>query len=164
MFIHADVSHYKQVTGGSQISLKELAPNSSTASSSGIISTASDPGLMMVTPPTKTEGNGNARLSLGDQMSQQPGPSGGSAGFVPFDTKSGIKVDVYKADLTTLIVDAIVNAANEHLSHGGGVAYAIARAAGYSLKMEGDDYIRSCLLYTSPSPRDCIVSRMPSSA
>ena len=142
VFIHADVSHNKQVTGGSQISLTELAPNSSTASSSSTTSTASDPGLMMVTPPAKTEGNGDVKLSLGDQMSQQPGPSGGSAGFVPFVTKSGIKVHVYKADLTTLMVDAIVNTANEQLSHGGGVAYAIARAAGYSLKMEGDDYIR----------------------
>ena len=59
-----------------------------------------------------------------------------------FTTKSGIKVMVYKTDITKLPVDAIVNAANEHLSHGGGVAYAIAKAAGFSLEDEGQDYIQ----------------------
>ena len=38
----------------------------------------------------------------------------------------------------------------------------------YILDIEGTDaeerYIKSCLLYTSPSPRDRSVSRMPSSA
>ena len=59
-----------------------------------------------------------------------------------FTTKSGIKVMVYKTDITKLPVDAIVNAANEHLAHGGGVAYAIAKAAGFSLEDEGQDYIQ----------------------
>ena len=75
-------------------------------------------------------------------MSQQPGPSGVPAGVVPFVTKSGLKVYVYKAHITQLPVDAIAHAANEQLSDGWGVAYAIARTAGYSLKNEGDDYIR----------------------
>ncbi|XP_076461034.1 uncharacterized protein LOC143293721 [Babylonia areolata] len=59
-----------------------------------------------------------------------------------FTTASGIKVLVYKTDITKLPVDAIVNAANEHLSHGGGVAYAISSAAGFALEAEGSDYIR----------------------
>ena len=61
-----------------------------------------------------------------------------------FTTKSGIKVSVYMTDITKLPVDAIVNAANEQLSHGGGVAFAIARAAGFDLEDEGQEYIRRC--------------------
>ncbi|XP_076471638.1 uncharacterized protein LOC143301313 [Babylonia areolata] len=57
-------------------------------------------------------------------------------------TVGRIKVSVYRTDITKLPVDAIVNAANEHLAHGGGVAYAIARAAGFSLESDGNEYIR----------------------
>lgn len=45
---------------------------------------------------------------------------------------------VVHADLLRESVDAIVNAANGHLSHGGGIAAAIARAAGPELTKEGD--------------------------
>ena len=38
------------------------------------------------------------------------------------------------------------------------------RVLGYKMSLEANDIAWSCLLYTSPSPRDRISSRMPSSA
>ena len=45
-------------------------------------------------------------------------------------------LEVVQADVTKLEVDAIANAANTQLLHGGGVAAAIARAAGPELERE----------------------------
>jgi O-acetyl-ADP-ribose deacetylase len=45
-------------------------------------------------------------------------------------------LEVMQADVTKLDVDAIANAANTELRHGGGVAAAIARAAGPELDRE----------------------------
>lgn len=46
------------------------------------------------------------------------------------------RVDVAKADITQLEVDAIANAANTQLRHGGGVAGAISRAGGPQIDRE----------------------------
>jgi O-acetyl-ADP-ribose deacetylase (regulator of RNase III) len=47
-------------------------------------------------------------------------------------------VEVQQADITKLDVDAIANAANTDLRHGGGVAGAIVRAGGRSIQEESD--------------------------
>jgi len=46
------------------------------------------------------------------------------------------RLEVQQADVTKLEVDAVANAANTRLLHGGGVAGAIARAAGPELERE----------------------------
>jgi O-acetyl-ADP-ribose deacetylase len=48
------------------------------------------------------------------------------------------QVDVQQADITELEVDAIANAANTMLKHGGGVAGAISRAGGPDVQRESD--------------------------
>jgi O-acetyl-ADP-ribose deacetylase len=47
-------------------------------------------------------------------------------------------VEVLEGDITRLEVDAIANAANTRLKHGGGVAGAISRAGGPSVQRESD--------------------------
>ncbi|KAJ8313475.1 hypothetical protein KUTeg_008972 [Tegillarca granosa] len=58
-----------------------------------------------------------------------------------FTTKEGIDIYVYSESILQLDVDCIVNAANERLGHGAGVAAVIARGAGYKLEEEGKEYI-----------------------
>jgi O-acetyl-ADP-ribose deacetylase (regulator of RNase III) len=48
------------------------------------------------------------------------------------------QLEVAQADVTRLEVDAIANAANTHLMHGGGVAGAISRAGGPTIQRESD--------------------------
>jgi O-acetyl-ADP-ribose deacetylase (regulator of RNase III) len=49
------------------------------------------------------------------------------------------KLEVIPGDVTKLEVDAIANAANTQLRHGGGVAGAIARAGGPAVQRESDE-------------------------
>jgi O-acetyl-ADP-ribose deacetylase (regulator of RNase III) len=49
------------------------------------------------------------------------------------------KLEVMAADVTKLEVDAIANAANTQLRHGGGVAGAISRAGGPEVQRESDE-------------------------
>ena len=48
-------------------------------------------------------------------------------------------IDVVDADITELELDAIANAANTELRHGGGVAGAISRAGGPAIQAESDE-------------------------
>ncbi len=47
-----------------------------------------------------------------------------------------IKIEVYRGDITQLEIDAMVNAANNHLWMGGGVAGALKRAGGKEIETE----------------------------
>lgn len=51
-------------------------------------------------------------------------------------------IEVQAGDITTLDVDVVVNAANRFLSHGGGVAAAIARAGRPVVDRESEEWIR----------------------
>ncbi len=55
---------------------------------------------------------------------------------------SGQILQIVQGDITREEVDAIVNAANAHLRHGGGVAGAIARRGGPVIQRESDAWVR----------------------
>jgi len=55
---------------------------------------------------------------------------------------TGQTLRLVQGDITTEKVDAIVNAANEHLQHGGGVAGVIARRGGPSIQAESDAWVK----------------------
>jgi len=52
-------------------------------------------------------------------------------------------LQIVQGDITTEAVDAIVNAANEHLQHGGGVAWAISKRGGPIIQKESDEWVRT---------------------
>jgi len=54
----------------------------------------------------------------------------------------GQTLQIIQGDIITEKVDAIVNAANEQLDHGGGVAWAISRAGGPQIQAESDAWVR----------------------
>ncbi|XP_011488250.1 poly [ADP-ribose] polymerase 9 [Oryzias latipes] len=56
---------------------------------------------------------------------------------------SGVVVSVWKADLSCFgPAEAVVNAANSHLSHGGGLAQALSDAGGPQIQQDSQDHIK----------------------
>ncbi|KAK5861426.1 hypothetical protein PBY51_022824 [Eleginops maclovinus] len=58
-----------------------------------------------------------------------------------FLLRGGVELSVWKADLTNFNVDAVVNAANDGLDHGGGLARALSDAGGPQIQKESYNYI-----------------------
>ena len=56
---------------------------------------------------------------------------------------TGQSILIVQGDITTEETDAIVNAANEHLQHGGGVAWAISKRGGPTIQQESDEWVRT---------------------
>lgn len=81
-------------------------------------------------------------------------------------TKEGLKIKIYTGSITSLNVDCIVNAANESLMHGGGVAAAISEAAGYHFDLESKKYVEDngyipvgscCVTSAGKLPYMCVI-------
>ena len=51
-------------------------------------------------------------------------------------------ISIVQKDITEEVVDAITNAANENLRHGGGVAGAISRKGGPTIQQESNEYVK----------------------
>ena len=51
-------------------------------------------------------------------------------------------IQILQGDITSETVDAVVNAANEHLQHGGGVAWVISRKGGPTIQQESDAWVQ----------------------
>lgn len=59
------------------------------------------------------------------------------------ELSTGQIFQIVQGDITTEDVDAIVNAANEHLQHGGGVAWAISKRGGPNIQKESNEWVRT---------------------
>ncbi len=57
--------------------------------------------------------------------------------------KKSVEIEFVVGDITIQNVDAIVNAANSYLSHGGGVAGVISRKGGPTIQKESDEYVKN---------------------
>ncbi|XP_041841507.1 protein mono-ADP-ribosyltransferase PARP14-like isoform X2 [Melanotaenia boesemani] len=76
------------------------------------------------------------------QFEEQPHISRNITEVAKYSLQSGIKLLVYKGDITQQYADVLVNAANEDLDHCGGVAAALSKAAGPQMQKESKDIIK----------------------
>lgn len=64
----------------------------------------------------------------------------------------GQTFQIVQGDITAENVDAIVNAANKRLEHGGGVAWAISRAGGPKIQIESAEWVQQHGLVSHTEP------------
>ena len=66
---------------------------------------------------------------------------------------SGITLEIHAGDITRMDTDVIVNAANKHLKHGGGVAAAIVRRGGQIVQEESRKWgeVHGPISYNQPA-------------
>lgn len=74
---------------------------------------------------------------------------------------SGPVVQIVQGDLTQEKVDAIVNAANEQLKHGGGVAGAILRRGGQVIQEESDRWVKQHGPVSHSDPAHTSAGKLP---
>ncbi len=68
---------------------------------------------------------------------------------------------IVEGDITVENVDAIVNAANSHLEHGGGVAWSISRRGGDIIQQESDAWIKKYGEVSHAQPAYTSAGEMP---
>jgi O-acetyl-ADP-ribose deacetylase (regulator of RNase III) len=71
------------------------------------------------------------------------------------------ELEIRHGDLTQEYVDAIVNAANSHLAHGGGVAAAIIQAGGWVIQEESDEWVKKYGLVSHEKPAYTSGGKLP---
>jgi O-acetyl-ADP-ribose deacetylase (regulator of RNase III) len=76
--------------------------------------------------------------------------------------QTGQTIQIVQGDITIENVDAIVNAANERLQHGGGVAWAISKKGGPAIQKESDEWIRQHGLVPHSQPAWTSGGHLPS--
>ncbi|WP_345325248.1 macro domain-containing protein [Candidatus Villigracilis proximus] len=74
--------------------------------------------------------------------------------LVERNLSTGQTLQIVQGDITIEEVDSIVNAANEYLQHGGGVAWAIVRRGGDVIQTESDKWIKKHGLVSRASSVD----------
>ncbi|MFN7035218.1 MAG: macro domain-containing protein [Bellilinea sp.] len=74
---------------------------------------------------------------------------------------NGQCLELVHGDLTLQEVDAIVNAANEYLQHGGGVAGAIVRKGGWVIQEESDRWVQQHGPVTHAAPAYTTAGKLP---
>eukprot|EP00064_Thunnus_orientalis_P000423 superscaffoldBa00000021_g424 len=75
-------------------------------------------------------------------ISQQKRPTVAPEKRLEVKLRQGVRLSVWKADLTDFRADAVVNAANSFLQHCGGLALALSTAGGPQIQKDSEDYIK----------------------